>query len=153
GSGARFGNLSHTGAGTLQLVRGLVVSGQLTNGAGTFDANDQAVTVSRLASVTGGTYLAGAAPQTFAGGLLVAGGVFTSSSGPMAVSGPVAVSDGLLGGEGALDSLTALTGTVAPGTAAAPGVLSVGGVVSLFSSTDLRLRLDGPTAGSGYSQL
>jgi hypothetical protein len=42
---------------------------------------------------------------------------------------------------------------VAPGPATAPGVLSVAGPVSLFSSTTLRLRLDGPTPGSEYSQL
>jgi hypothetical protein len=69
GSGASFGNVNHTTLGTLQLTSGLTVSGSFINGAGTFDANDQPVTVTALAAVLGGTYQAGTAPQTFNNGL------------------------------------------------------------------------------------
>src|SRR5205807_2685426 len=49
-----FNNLSHTGTGTLQLVTNpLTVNDNLTNSAGTFDANGQSVTVTGLTSVSG----------------------------------------------------------------------------------------------------
>jgi hypothetical protein len=64
GAGTSFVNLNHTGSGTLQLTSGLTVTGTFTNSAGIFDANDQAMTVTGPATVTGGTYLAGmGAPQ------------------------------------------------------------------------------------------
>ena len=147
GSGARFCNVSHTGTGSLRLNNGLTVTGQLTNTAGIFDANDHGVSVSRLTSVTGGTYLAGTAPQTFAGGLEVAGGVFTSSSGPMTVAGPIGVTGGLLGGEGTLDSVTALGGIVAPGPVDGPGVLAINGAGQLFLLNDPALSSGRPDTG------
>jgi hypothetical protein len=63
------------------------------------------------------------------------------------------MTDGLLSGEGTIDSLTAISGILAPGTATGPAILSAMGAVDLFSSTTLRLRLDGPTPGREYSQL
>jgi hypothetical protein len=146
GNGARFGNLSHTGSGTLQLTGGLTVSGAFTNAAGTFDANDQPVTVAGPATVAGGTYRAGTAAQTFSGGLTLAGGLFTSSTGPMAVTGGATLRGGLLGGVGTVDTLAAAGGgTVAPGTAS-PGVLNVAGAVTLDAATTFRVLIDGTNA-------
>jgi hypothetical protein len=62
--------VSFDSSGAQSLTAG---AGTLANTAGTFDANDQPVTVARLATITGGSYLAGTAPQTFAGGLVIAG--------------------------------------------------------------------------------
>jgi hypothetical protein len=124
------------------LVSGLTVTGTLIQAAGTFDANDQPVTVGRAAIVTGGTYLAGTAPQTFAGGLVIADGVFTSSRGPMTVGGGVTLTGGSLAGEGTVDVLTVYRGTVAPGTAE-PGVLAVAGAVTFNPLTTFRAFLSG----------
>jgi hypothetical protein len=152
-SGARLVNLSHTGSGTLRLTGGLTVTGSFTNVAGTFDANDRAVTVSGLAELAGGTYRAGTTPQNFSGGLVVAGGILTSSTGPMTINGAVAVLDGgLVRGAGTASSLTAIGGTVAPGDTG-PGILTVLGAATFFSTTTISVRLDGLTPGSEYSQL
>jgi hypothetical protein len=148
GAGAGVSNLDHDGSGTLRLLGGLAVAGTLIQAAGTFDANDQPVTVGRAAAVTGGTYLAGTAPQTFVGGLVLTGGAFTSSTGPMTVGGGVTLTGGSFGGEGAVDVLTVFRGTVAPGTAE-PGVLAVAGPVTFNPLTTFRALL----SGSAYSQL
>lgn len=148
-----FSNLAHSGDGTLRLNSALRVTGSLNNAAGTFDANDQAVTVVGLATVAGGAYLAGTAVQNFEGGLVITGGVFTSSTGPMMVNGVVAVLGGVFRGDGSVaGSVTAIGGTVAAG-AANPGILSVSGAVTFFASTTFTVLLDGPTAGTEYAQL
>src|SRR5262249_986237 len=85
GAGSSFGNINHTAPGTLRLQSGLTVAGTFVNGFGTFDANDQAVTVSAAATILGGTYLAGTAPQTFLSGLAITNGIFTGSTGPMTI--------------------------------------------------------------------
>src|SRR5207249_8970972 len=72
GSGVAFGNLNHTTIGTLLLAGALSVQDSFINGAGTFDANDQAVTIDKRSAVLSGTYLAGTAPQTFRNGLDIA---------------------------------------------------------------------------------
>src|SRR5206468_2234146 len=70
--GSAFGSVVHSGTGTLQLINNaLSVGGTFTNSASTFDANDLAVTVTGLATVSGGTYLAKTGLQTFNGGLTV----------------------------------------------------------------------------------
>jgi hypothetical protein len=152
GAGASFSNVAHNGSGTLQLKSALAVSGTLTQAAGIFDANGEAVTVEREALVTGGTYLASTAPQTFTGGLVVTDGTFTSSTAAMTVRGAVAVLGGLFSGEGALGTLTATAGTVAPG-GTSPGILSVAEAVTFFSATTFRVLCNGATPGSAYSQL
>jgi hypothetical protein len=152
GGGTVVSNLQHDGNGTLRLLSDLTVSGTLIQSAGTFDANEQAVTVGRAALVTGGTYLAGTAPQTFAGGLVQTDGLVTSSTGPMTVAGPVTLVGGTFAGAGAVDSLTAYRGTVALGTTD-PGVLAVAGAVAFDPLTTFSALLNGPDAGSGYSQL
>jgi hypothetical protein len=152
GAGAVVSNLQHDGNGTLRLLSDLTISGTLIQSAGTFNTNDQAVTVERAALVTGGTYRAGTAPQTFAGGLVQTDGRFTSSTGPMTIAGPVTLVGGTFAGAGAVDALAALRGTVAPGTAD-PGVLAVAGAVAFDPLTTFSALLAGPDAGSGYSQL
>jgi hypothetical protein len=147
-SGSRFSNFAHTGNGTLRLTGGLSVIGSFIDAAGTFDANDQTVTVSGLAQITDGAYLAGTARQNFHGGLVLRGGIFTSSTGPMTVTGPIAVLNGILSGQGTLESVTGIGGTLAP----SPGILSVAGSVTLFASTTFSVTLNGIDPGS-YSQV
>jgi hypothetical protein len=147
-SGSQFSNFTHTGNGTLRLTGGLSVIGSFIDGAGTFDANDQTVTVSGLAQITDGAYLAGTAPQNFHGGLVLRGGIFTSSTGPMTVTGPIAVLSGVLSGQGTVESVTGIGGTLAP----SPGILSVAGSVTLFGSTTFSVTLNGTDLGS-YSQV
>jgi hypothetical protein len=152
GTGSRFGNLIHSAPGTLQLASGLTVTGTLVQAAGTFDAQDQPITVGREANISGGTFLAGTAPLNFTGGLVLGAGVFTSSSGSMTVPDAVAVLGGLLSGEGTVGPVTALAGTVAPG-GDHPGVLAVAGAATFFSSTTFRIVCNGPMPGRDYSQL
>jgi hypothetical protein len=153
GSTTRWGNINHTATGTLQLTSSLRVTGSLINAAGTFDANDQPVTVSAgVAAVLGGQYLAGTAPQTFADGLVITGGLFSSSTGPMQVRGGIRLLGGVLGGVGTVDTVTAEGGTVVPGNNGV-GVLSVSGPVRLEPLATLRMLINGPNAGTGYSSL
>jgi autotransporter-associated beta strand protein len=98
--GASFNNVSHTGAGNLQLVaNSLSVGGTLTNagGAGNLDpsTNSLGVTVTGLTTMGGGTYLAGSATQNLNGGLLLNGGNFTGSTGIVNV-GSVQMTTGTL---------------------------------------------------------
>jgi hypothetical protein len=152
GSGSRFVNLIHSGPGLLQLTSGLTVTGTLLQAAGTFDANDQPVTVAGTTNVAAGTvYLAGAASQRFTGGLVIQE-TFASSNGPMTISGPIAILGGQLTGPGTLDTVTAVSGTVAPG-GNNPGILSVAGATTFFASTTFRVVCNGPTSGRDYSQL
>ena len=149
GSSTSWGNVNHTAAGTLQLTSSLSVTGSLINAAGTFDANDQPVTVSAgVAAVLGGQYLAGTAPQTFADGLVITGGLFTSSTGPMQVSGGIRLLGGVLGGVGTVDTVTAVGGTVVPGSNG-PGVLNVSGAVTLEPSATLSILVNGPRRRHG----
>jgi hypothetical protein len=152
GSDTQFGNINHTGSGTLRLSGGLSMVGSLINQAGIFDANDQPVSVTGLAALLGGTYLAGIAPQRFSDGLTIAGGVFTSSDAPMSVSGGVRLVGGLLSGIGTVDTIVARGGTVAPG-GNSPGVLTVSGPVAFNPATTVSILLNGIAAGTGYSQL
>jgi hypothetical protein len=151
GNGSRFDNVNHTATGTLQLTSGLIVTGSFLNGAGTFDANDQAVTVAGAGAILGGTYLAGTAPQTFRAGLSLPGGLFTSSTGPMTVSGGIRLLGGSLNGVGSVDSITAFGGTVAPG-GNLPGVLTIG-AAAFNAATTLSILINGREASTGYSQL
>jgi len=77
-----FSNIVHSGAGTLQLVNNpLLIRAGLTNTAGTFDADGQAVTVKGGAQVEGGTYLASTAIQSFFALYIQNGASFVASSG------------------------------------------------------------------------
>jgi hypothetical protein len=133
------------------LKSSLTVTGSFINGAGTFDANDQAVTVAGTAAILGGTYLAGTAPQTFHSGLSLPSGVFASSTGPMTVSGGIRLLGGSLSGVGSVDTITAVSGTVVPG-GDRPGVLTIG-AVEFCAATTLSILINGPAASTGYSQL
>ena len=152
GSDDSFGNVEHSGTGTLQLAGPLSITGSLTNSAGIFDANDEPVTVSGLATLTAGTYRAGTAPQNFLGGLIISGGTFTSSTGPMSVNGPVAITGGSLAGEGMVGAVTVVAGNLIPG-GSSPGILTVAGSVTLFSGSTFTVRINGSEPGGSYSQL
>ena len=153
GINTSWGNVNHTATGTLQLTSSLNIAGSLINAAGTFDANNQPVTVSAgVAAVLGGEYLAGTAPQTFVDGLVITGGLFTSSTGPMQVSGGIRLLGGVLGGVGTVDTVTAVGGTVVPGNNGV-GVLSVSGAVTFQPSATVSILVNGSAAGTGYAQL
>ncbi len=85
--GTTFNNISHTGAGTLELSTGnnytvasnLSVGGTFINSAGTFDPSSRDVTVTGLTTVTGGSYRALSQRQTFNGGLTVSGGTYDAA--------------------------------------------------------------------------
>ncbi len=95
--GSSFYNVTHSGAGTLQLsTSALTVTNNFVNSAGTYDANGLATTVTGLTTVSGGTYSASTATQTFTGGLTVSGGTLTGSSGAIDVDGDVTLSSGTL---------------------------------------------------------
>ena len=67
-----FYNISHTGMGTLQLYNSdATVAGTLDNTAGIFDANGYTATITGLTTISGGTYYAKTATQTFNGGLKI----------------------------------------------------------------------------------
>jgi hypothetical protein len=149
---ATLGHVRHTGSGTLQLTSDLAVFGSFGNTAGLFDANNHVVTVEEQASVTGGTYRAGADGQVFVGGVTVTQGVFTGSTDPLTVSGPITLSGGRFAGVGRIDSLTASGSTVTLGTPV-PGILYVAADVTLDATSTLRIPLQGLEAGSGYAQL
>jgi hypothetical protein len=153
GSGSSFVNLKHSGAGTLQLAGSLIVTGTFSNTAGTFDANDQTVTVAGQATLASGTYLAGTALQTFSRGLSITGGAFTSSSGPMTVSGGITMSSGLLSGIGTVDAVTTVGGTVEPGTSASPGLLTISGAAVFTPGASVAILLNGTDTITGYAQL
>jgi hypothetical protein len=78
--------LTHPGLGTLTLLSGLTLTGNLTNTGGDLDTNNQAVSVGGLATIGAGTYTAGSAAQTFTGGLIVNGG-FSGGSGVITTGG------------------------------------------------------------------
>jgi hypothetical protein len=107
GSGARFGNLVHGGAGTLRLTGGLAVTGTLTNAAGTFDAAGQPVTVT-------GDYVQTGGGTALRGGTLTAGGLLD-------------LRGGTLSGPGTLDADVRNAATLSPGPGTATGVLTVTG--------------------------
>lgn len=96
--GVSFNNLTHSGAGTLQIItNNLTVGGTLANSAGTFDMNGLTNTVTGLATMSGGTYQGLTALQTFNGGLTVSGtGIFSGSTGAVDVNGNVTISGGTL---------------------------------------------------------
>ncbi|MFA4981855.1 MAG: DUF2341 domain-containing protein, partial [Candidatus Omnitrophota bacterium] len=83
--------------GTWTLPANTAVAEALTVSAGTFDSdtNDYTVTVTGLATVSGGTYLASSsAAQTFNGGLTISGGTFTGSGGVVDINGDLIISGG-----------------------------------------------------------
>jgi hypothetical protein len=120
--GAAFNNISHTGAGTLQLItNALSVNGTFATSAGTFDANGQTNTVTGLTtvSISGTSYLASSATQTLNGGLTVSGGTFTASSGAVTTgTGTLTVSGGTF--SGSLGTVTVTDVSIINGTLTAP---------------------------------
>lgn len=90
-----FNNLTHSGTEALTLNTSVSVGGALQNTGGSFDANDKAVTVTGLTTVSA-TYLAKTGTQTFNGGLTISGSTFTGSSGSVDVNGSLTLSAGVL---------------------------------------------------------
>jgi hypothetical protein len=66
-TGAKLGNLTHSGAGTLRLLGPLTLGGALRNTGGSFDANGQAMTVKGAAIFNSGVYRPDVMIQTFTG--------------------------------------------------------------------------------------
>lgn len=96
--GTAFNNLSHTGAGTLQLTsNNLAVGGSFSNSGGDFDANNRTNTVTGLTTISSGSYQASTVLQTFTGGLTISGGTFAGSTGGVTASN-VLLSTGTLSG-------------------------------------------------------
>ncbi len=107
----QFYSITHTGAGTLQLVNNNVTAnGIFTNSAGTYDCNTNSLntTVTGLTTVSGGTYLAGSGAQTFNGGLTVSGAStnFTSATGLTLSAATVTLTSGTLTAPDATGSFT-----------------------------------------------
>jgi hypothetical protein len=95
---ATFANLTHSGTTTLQLVNtNLTVGGALTNaaGAGDFQGNGLAITVTGLTIVTAADFIAGAGTHNLNGGLTINGGTFTGGAGIVNVTN-VTLSVGVL---------------------------------------------------------
>ncbi|MFO0881574.1 MAG: choice-of-anchor Q domain-containing protein [Gemmataceae bacterium] len=95
-----YNGLVHSGPGTLRMVYAnapVSIYGSLVNevGAGAIDTDNLTVTVTGLADIRGGAYLAGSGTQNFNGGLTVSGGTFTGSTGAVNASN-VTLSAGLL---------------------------------------------------------
>ncbi len=130
-----FNNVTITGGNTLVLGSALSVGGTLTN-AGTFNANNFAVTVTGLTTLSSGNYEAGTATQTFTGGLTLAGGSFLASSGTVAM-GPLSISAGTFNGSGGPVNAASVTfsggtllGPTGTGTLSDAGNWSVGGAAT-----------------------
>ncbi|MFA5144057.1 MAG: filamentous hemagglutinin N-terminal domain-containing protein, partial [Candidatus Omnitrophota bacterium] len=149
-----FKNITHSGAGTLQLsTNTLTVTGAFTNSAGTFDANALAVTVTGLTTVSGGEYKASTALQTFNGGLTVSGGTFTcGASGSVDVNGAFALSSGTftqatstLNVSGSFTLSSSTTFTKATGSQA----LTFDGTGSITDNNTSKKNLGAVTSSSG----
>ncbi|GHN01324.1 hypothetical protein WSM22_28130 [Cytophagales bacterium WSM2-2] len=137
--GSSFGNIAHSGSGTLQLTTSsLTTGGSFTNSSGIFDANGQAHTVTGLATISSGTYLASTASQTFNGGVAISGGgIFTGSTGDININGNLSIGNASsLSIAGSNFSITGLsligggsTGTLS--ITSSTGTKTFGGLVSL----------------------
>ncbi|MEO5995919.1 MAG: T9SS type A sorting domain-containing protein, partial [Chitinophagaceae bacterium] len=122
--GSNFYNISHPGAGTLQLAdTSLINTGTFTNTStgGVFDAltNGLAHTVTGLTTIQGGNYLAGSASYLFNGGLTIAGGIFTGNSGNLSTTNVTIGSGNLIAPSGSFTITGTWTnngGTFTPGT-------------------------------------
>jgi hypothetical protein len=156
GVGFQFNNLSHTGAGLLQLTTNdLQVNGTLANsGAGNFDANTQNVTVTGLTTISNGAYLASTGTQSFNGGLTVNGGTFTGAGGTVNTT-KVSLSSGALTAPAAFNvsgnwsnsggTFSALTSTV---TLTGAGQ-SISGANTFYNLTKTVSSADTLTFGAG----
>jgi hypothetical protein len=64
-TGKAFNNLTHSGAGTLQLAtNNLDINGDFTNSNGTFDANGLNINVAKNWNISGGSFSTGVTPGT-----------------------------------------------------------------------------------------
>ena len=128
-----FNNINHTGGGILKILSNdLVTGGTFTNssGAGNFDANNLAHTVTGLATINAARYLARTGTQTFNGGLTVnTGAFFLGSSGVINQTGAsnfLLVNGGTFNGASA--TINATNVTLSGGTlTATSGAFNVSG--------------------------
>jgi hypothetical protein len=98
--GSSFHNILHSGAGTLQLLAGnLVTGGYFTNEAGAGDVdfvtNGVPHASTGMVTIASGNYRSGAGAKNFNGGLTLSGGVFTGHAGSVTVS-DLTVNGGIL---------------------------------------------------------
>ncbi|MDA1169238.1 MAG: carboxypeptidase regulatory-like domain-containing protein [bacterium] len=85
--GTNFYSISHTGAGTLQIITNtLTLDSTFSNSAGTFDTNGLAMTSTGI-TVSGGTFTGSSGTVDINGTLTLSSGTFTAPSATMTVSG------------------------------------------------------------------
>jgi autotransporter-associated beta strand protein len=130
----------------------------------TLDTNGNTVTLTGVVSGTGtqltkagaGTLILSAA-NTYTGNTVVSGGTLlvTNTTGFGTGYGSVTVSAGAgFGGTGTVSGAVAVTGgKLVVGTPTGPGALTLRGTTTLNSTATFQSVLNGPTAGTGYSQL
>ena len=132
-SNSAFNNILHSGAGVLQILsNALVTGGTFTNasGAGNFDANSQAHTVTGLATLSAANYLASSGTQTFNGGITInTGASLTAGTGTITQGGSgnfFLVNGGTF--TGSTGTVNATNVTISSGTLLAPSAaLNVSG--------------------------
>ena len=71
--GDGFYNLTHSGTGDLRINDDLAVTGDLVNSAGTFDVNDQDISIVGTTGISGGSYNTGEGVNTFTDAVTVSG--------------------------------------------------------------------------------
>ncbi len=150
-----FYNLTHNGAGTLQLVTSdLTVANNLINIAGGFDPNGLNITNGSLFTVSGGIFSGGAGSLTTVG-VTVSGGTLVAPSGAFNVSGNWLRSSGTFTPGTNTVSFTAASGTQTLNSSGTGSPLfnilhSGAGILQLLS-TDLQTNgffTNGVTAGN-----
>ncbi|MFA6492866.1 MAG: fibronectin type III domain-containing protein [Patescibacteria group bacterium] len=113
GSLSTFNNVTHSGAGTLQLANtALNADGNLTNSAGTFDANGLNINVAGNFDISGGSFSAGTVPGTQTVTLDGAGGSTQAISGSTTFNNLTASATAARTLQFAASSTTAVSGTL-----------------------------------------
>jgi filamentous hemagglutinin family protein len=131
----------------------LTVNGTFNLQSGTFDANSLTNTITGgLATISGGTYQAKTATQTFNGGLTINGGTFTGSTGAVDVNGNLTLSLGTLtapsGSFTVSGNWSKTGGTFTPGSNT---VTFDGAGASILSGSTIFYNLASSTAGKTLS--
>jgi autotransporter-associated beta strand protein len=122
---------------------------------GTIDSDGNSVTVSGVISGVGPLNKVGAgtltltATETYGGTTSVGGGTLSVDGALPAASGVSVAAGATLGGNGSVGATT-VSGTLAPGDN--PGILTTNGSLTFNSGGTYSVLLNGPTAGTGYSQ-
>ncbi|MCM8797614.1 MAG: C25 family cysteine peptidase [Candidatus Omnitrophica bacterium] len=140
GTGKLFYHLTHSGAGTLQLVNNDIdIDGNFTNSAGTFDANDLDIFCAGDWAKTGGTFTAGTGTVTFdgAGTQTISGAntwynLVVKASGNRTVQFQSSVAQSITSSAGSLEFYAdeGYTLTLAPETAATEWLLQLNSAIT-----------------------